>query len=176
MPNHCANLLRITGPVAEQRRFIKMAQGFGPAWDGAKGKELLELDINQFYPIPDKVLNEKKSNRSDAFNSGGYEWCVNNWGTKWGTYDVEVTVTKGETSYSFRTAWSPFNVEVLEKMAQMFPKLKFSLKFGEQGSCFVGEYRGEAGEAWEENYAQGKDFNKAIKKDPELKELADCSG
>jgi hypothetical protein len=153
-----------------------MAQGYGPEWDGGKGTELLELDLNKFCPIPVDVLRNKKDNRSDAFNSGGYEWCCANWGTKWGVYDVELTVTKGATSYRFQTAWAPFSVDVLQKMAQMFPKLKFSLKFGEQGSAFVGEYRGEAGDAWEENYAQGKDFKKAINKDPELKELADCSG
>lgn len=156
MPNHASNMLTITGPAADVARFRENAKGYGPAWDGKviekKPENLLKLDLNQFVPIPAKVLNAKKSKNSDAFNSGGYEWCCNNWGTKWGAYDIEVDDDPDDTrlTYRFQTAWSPFSAKVLVAMSAMFPKLEFELKFAEIGAAFYGCLRASGGEITEE--------------------------
>ena len=92
----------------------------------------------------------------DGYNSGGYGWCIENWGTKWGFYDVElIEDSKDELLYTFNTAWSPA-LPVIEKMGEMFPSLKFELRYFEGGSCFNGLYRVENGEVTENR--QGEYF------------------
>jgi hypothetical protein len=155
VPNHCGCRLIVTGPAADVAKFREQAKGPGPAWDGGAGDDVRELDLNQFVPIPKKILNAKKKDESDAYNSGGYEWVCNNWGTKWGCYDIEVN-DNGEVGdnsslvYTFHTAWGPFNDNVLVIMSEMFPRLKFILKYGEQGAGFYGETRATGGEIVEE--------------------------
>jgi len=78
----------------------------------------------------------------DGFNSGGYEWCNENWGTKWGICNAELIndndydETK-ELGYSFETAWSPPFPVVLE-MSKLFPNLEFDLRYFEGGNGFNG--------------------------------------
>ncbi len=55
-----------------------------------------------------------------------YDWAYNNWGTKWGCYDNEID---GET-LRFNTAWSVFDVSILDALAVDFPY--FSLHFEEE--------------------------------------------
>lgn len=173
MPNHCANILRVVGPQDELVAFRVFARGKGPAWDGKAGERDLELDLHKFVPIPDDVLNAKKNNHSDAYNSGGYEWCVANWGTKWGVYDVESKLVSGELRYDFMTAWSPFNLETLEAMSGKFPALKFEMKYGEGGSGFAGIMTAEDGDGLDTYVDDGR---KLAKRDEEISMLMENSG
>ena len=36
-----------------------------------------------------------------------YEWCTNNWGTKWNSYCPQIDVSDGRIEVVFDTAWSP---------------------------------------------------------------------
>lgn len=175
MPNHCANILRVTGKQDLLKEFREFAKGPGPMWDGKNGGEK-ELDVHKFMPIPDEVRYAKKNNSSDAFNSGGYEWVVQNTGTKWGAYDVDVTEGKGQLQYRYQTAWAPFNAAVLEAMAERFPELKFEMKYAEQGCAFCGIQTAEGGEVGEDQYYEGKRYESKLKRDSELEELASQSG
>lgn len=180
MPNHCANVLRVTGKQDLLDEFQEFAKGFGPNWDGKKKVDYeretppVELDINKFVPVPKEFLKGKDG--KDAFNSGGYEWVVANQGTKWGCYDITVTKTKGQLQYRYQTAWSPFANNVLEAMAERFPELKFEMKYAEQGVGFCGIVLAEGGEVVEDNYYEGKQFVSKLSRDSELQELADQSG
>ena len=74
---------------------------------------------------------------SNGFNSGGYDWCLNNWGTKWGICCSEIssekiTDNKSEIVYSFQTAWSP-GQQVILKMSELFPMLSFNWFCEEEG-------------------------------------------
>ena len=67
----------------------------------------------------------------DGFNSGGYDWCVANWGTKWPASRVEVEgpVTGYdektlEVVFHFDTAWSP-PMPVIKRAAELYPALRF---------------------------------------------------
>ncbi len=35
-----------------------------------------------------------------------YDWCTNNWGTKWDACSADLTESGGSLNYSFKTAWS----------------------------------------------------------------------
>lgn len=48
-----------------------------------------------------------------------YEWCPANWGTKWGTYDLNVTELTGDglpVLIEFQCAWSPPKPNVMKKI------------------------------------------------------------
>lgn len=111
-----------------------------------------DLDTNKFIPYPKKYSSMDKRSKTimektgksirDGFNSGGYNWCLNNWGTKWGICDanyqgIHIQKTQIKLSYNFITAWSPCNPIIL-KMSKMFPKMKFVYRYWEGGSGFRG--------------------------------------
>jgi Ferredoxin-like domain in Api92-like protein len=121
------------------------------------GKKVLET--NKFIPylkrfrvldrVAAKVLKRTEKHINDGFNSGGYEWCYQNWGTKWGICDAEIVQEflerKGYIDYRFETAWSP-PLPVISKMSEMFPGLRFILRYFECGCAFNGIYICEKGE------------------------------
>lgn len=176
MPNHCSSIMRIKGPKTDLAAFRAFARGNGPAWDGEpfKPEDSHELDLNQFVPVPPDVLGAKKNNSSNAYNSGGYEWCIANWGTKWGVYDIQVEGLLDCLEYRFLTAWSPFSIGVLDAMAKKFPTLEFELKYGESGMGFGGIMTAYEGSSVEDSYFE--DAFKVSKRDADFEYLMGSSG
>lgn len=87
----------------------------------------------------------------DGYNSGGYEWCSENWGTKWDACNPErVSLTESELIYKFKTAWSP-PLPVIEKLASMYPNAEITLEYYERGLEFCGQMCWENGELIAEN-------------------------
>jgi hypothetical protein len=83
----------------------------------------------------------------DGFNDGGYDWCLRNWGTKWGICHSKLIDTNfdiGKALYRFDSAWSP-PTPVIHKMSLMFPNLTFTLKYWECGCAFKGTYKAQNG-------------------------------
>ena len=118
MPNWCENKLVVRGEKKDMVKFNK-----------ALDKENL---LKSFVPIP--------KDQDDNW----YQWCVDNWGTKW---DVEINDSTIEDDYvelSFDSAWAP-PVAWLKIVAKKYPKLKFSLKYDEPGMCFIGCAKGSNG-------------------------------
>ena len=135
MSNWCSNALRVTGPKSEIDRFLEKAQGCG-----VKDSERLSLDFNKFMPVPEEVvaagviLNEKSGFKESAI----FNWCDENWGTKWNAYpDTKVEVSDGEVKFRFHTAWGPPR-PVVVAMANEFPLLKFQLNYSELFGGFKG--------------------------------------
>jgi len=167
MPNHCEGDIYIEGPPEKIKEFIEFAKG--PGWNG--GEEVL-LQANKFVPYPQEFLEKDKEYEAimekinamsdeerkqyhkkngypkDGYNQGGYQWCCDNWGTKWGFYDVSMEDYKegqDHVTYHVTTAWSPAD-KVFEAMVEKFPDLDFSYEYFESGMCFQGVMRGEEGE------------------------------
>lgn len=145
MPNHCEQDLVITGSTDQLKAFQEFA----------KEDDML-LSANKFIPYPEKFRlldKQAESERAkgnydfqDGFNSGGYEWCCNNWGTKWGIYDCVITYEKfdykknvGKIKYYFESAWSPA-VLIIDAMSKQFPELDFQLQFFEMGAAYCGKH------------------------------------
>ena len=155
MPNHCSCDLRINGNPEDIQFFF----------DAVKGNDK-PIDEDQLIPYPErfKKLDEEAkihndhvqktgvgNYMTDGYNSGGYEWCLKNWGTKWGMYSFsEVTHYQKSAKVTFSSAWRP-PLPLVLKMSELFPKLKFSLRYYEQGSAFKGLYRTKAGQVLEES-------------------------
>jgi hypothetical protein len=79
-------------------------------------------------------------NIKDGFNSGGYEWCNQHWGTKWGIFEVGQKAKSQSTyrSFSFKTAWSP-PTPVILALAAKFPQTVIEFQYFEMGAAFQGK-------------------------------------
>jgi hypothetical protein len=130
MPNWCDCDLTVKGPKKELDRFKEFAKSNASV-----------LDHNKFVPYSDKFkkLDEHPVEGKDGYNQGGYDWCLTNWGTKWGICDPTLNEGKRVLYYGFQTAWSP-PLPIIRKMGQMFPELTFRLKYFEGGMAFQGVF------------------------------------
>ncbi len=144
MPNWCECELRVCGDAKRLKEFKLFGQNRGNV-----------LDTNKFvryperYAVSDKIASEFKGDfkdrPKDGFNNGGYGWCLDNWGTKWGICDAELVEDyEGELNYEFSCAWSPCSPVVLA-MSKLFPDLEFTLRYFEGGAGFNGIYSCEDG-------------------------------
>ena len=118
---------------------------------------LIRFSILQTLAI---ILYPKRYSGAAGYNSGGYEWCVRRWGTKWNACDADITLDTGlrlvdtglrfggdqvyQAVVVFRTAWSP-PLPVVTKLITMFPKLEFRLEYFECGGGFKGILTGKYG-------------------------------
>lgn len=179
MPNWCENDLYVDGPVADVEKFKQHVGMFNAD---------PTFDFGTVIPYPDnfkqmdaecpswqeedrtaklEAYKAKWGTDKDGYNSGGYEWCIHNWGTKWSAGDVSVYdhPKRGEC-IAFNTAWSP-PIPIIAKLNELFPTLTFVLEYFECGAAFCGgatfysqeeckDYGYEFGEAqgvWSGEYA-----------------------
>lgn len=136
MPNWCSADLKVMGDKKDLLRFKDFAKG---------DQKEYAIDTNAFIPYPEEFkrndeAHAKDDTVQDSYNHGGYEWCCNNWGTKWGICHAEIVEeTDKNMIYTFDTAWSPA-IPVIRKMAEMFPELRFYYFYYEGGVGFSGKF------------------------------------
>ena len=137
MPNICENEVSIQSWDSNQiRSFMKFV----------KSKDC-DFDFNRIVPSPNwnKTPDEngelptrvKRIRNSEgklvmtirSFPTSGktddrwYDWNLENWGTKWNSYNGSMEFDKkhgDEVSYKFNTAWSP-PAPILEALREKFP-------------------------------------------------------
>lgn len=150
MPNHCENKLTV---IADKEVIDTIvAKHINELTDSPYDK--LQLDFNTIIPYPaehreaDRKLSEEVGVPS-LFSSEGYNWCVENWGTKWNSYGVGVGRPDENTlCVDFDTAWSP-PLPIIGKLGEMYPNARFELEFREEGMCFEGGFICENGKVLE---------------------------
>lgn len=188
MPNWCENDLTITGSAEDVEKVLAFIQT--PASDD-KDERIFDFNKVIPYPDNFKELDAKAAEyqeeaanaisgenlRSirekygmepdevffkDGYNSGGYEWCKDNWGTKWHACNArEFSFVKagkekkaGIAKFTFDTAWSP-PLPIVEKLGAMFTSVSFNLEFFEGGVGFQGTldiYDGESSGTFYDDY------------------------
>jgi hypothetical protein len=163
MPNWCFNHLRIEGSskyLIPLREFIRDND--------------VPLSFRKIVPPPD----DRMIDTNDGYNGNavdgwkppmsGYDWCIKNWGTKWGAHEVKMTEChdvygwlvvngrekkpdvpipkdksrihgKGSLEFVFDTAWSP-PVPVITALSKKFPHLDMFLQCEEAGSEMIGAF------------------------------------
>jgi len=141
MPNHCSNYLTVVGDPKELSEFIKVSSN--PA--NENGETSYSIYKNN-YPCPQE-LQEVTANftkKPDMIAKYGvsdwYEWCLHNWGTKWGDYDTDLSYyEEGETmaQFYYTTAWDP-GIQGLITISKEYPKLVFVVSYEEGGCELVG--------------------------------------
>jgi hypothetical protein len=140
MPNWCNNTVEIyhEDPVMLER----VRKGFNA---GAL--------LNEFIPVPEelqitagrlgdpvenaKIIAAEESNRAKHGYSNWYDFCVNEWGTKWdiGGDGAEALDIDGGLSFSFDSAWSP-PLAAYEKLMDL--GFRIYAMYHESGMCFAG--------------------------------------
>lgn len=174
MPNWCENDVYVRGPRSEVEKVVAHLKSDNREFDFNKvipyPEKLRQMDedANAFSYFNKEVQNlsqeeitvrreaykKKWGTDKDGFNSGGYEWCHENWDTKWNACDITSRMNKnGSAFYSFSTAWaSPTKVFVA--LSRLFPKVLFRIKWYERGMAVKGEYELIAGKYTHESQGE----------------------
>ena len=146
MPNHCFNKVTISVGDADGQNLKVLV-------DTLKSEEnQTDFDFNAILPMPPELENVdwseaeemndiiraryKKEHGSDNW----YDWRVNNWGTKWNSYDCFLEEEEDDyVVYTFNTAWGP-PTGVIEALREQCPDFSISAFFDEPGMEEAGYY------------------------------------
>jgi hypothetical protein len=125
MPNWVWNKLTVLGSESDVDAFVAKARGQrAPYQQQAHQSEARHaklaaeehaLTFDSFVRVPDDV-------RFGSYSSGGYNWQINNWSTKWEAGDLVCTrESKHAVTYLFQTAWCPA-YKVIAAMIEQHPE------------------------------------------------------
>jgi hypothetical protein len=125
MPNWCYNFLTIQAPSAE------LLQEF---WSKAEKDGEETFSLKHWFPIPEDQEND------------WYNWCCENWGTKWDVDGADITHDSDESiTINFNTAWASPKA-FFRKISKDFPELNFIISFDEPGCDSFGFYEIQDGD------------------------------
>jgi hypothetical protein len=114
-----------------------------------KNHRIDELSSDVFVPMPldfqgQDAYNGKRIKKTEAQLmqeygvTNGYDWCLKNWGSKWGICESTPGALGPRTlKYNFQSPWSPPE-KLIQAMSAQHPELHFTLKFYEAGNGFKG--------------------------------------
>ena len=147
MPNYCSNVVEIQGPqhilktLVEHRLDFMKIHPYPKELDITAGREGADDSPEQIRLVAAEEANLKKHGYKNW-----YDWCVNNWGTKWNAggdndamqvdYDEDVN-NQGIALFQFDTAWAP-PLGVLDKLSATHPELSIECRYSEPGVGFFG--------------------------------------
>ena len=124
MPNHCYNYLE-----APDGDLSLIADYFSTEKRSYSDLPDVFLDFQKIVPMP----KELKGTTSPSDGPNWYDWWVSNWGTKWNSYDGNVT----DDGISFNTAWAPPTPVIVALAKQIDKPLR--MIYDESGMDFCGE-------------------------------------
>lgn len=80
-----------------------------------------------------------------------YDWCIDNWGTKWNSYNVKMQrIDDATLEVKMETAWS-FPLLIMRAISEKFPSLTFDCLCFDEGWNFAGRGSFHGGPyTWEE--------------------------
>lgn len=144
MPNYCDNYLTIFSTPENEEKLWEFLKDITVPED----ESLIQI-FHRLLPAPKRASKEIvidgevigsafTEEAEDGFD--GYQWCLDNWGSKWGDCD---TVSRGAGEcmgvpthyYTYHTAWSPSD---FTKISHDYPELWFSNVYFEGGMMFAG--------------------------------------
>ena len=158
MPNYCNNVVEIRGPVKVVKALVdhkldfQKIHPYPPELDITAGREGADDSPEQKALVAAEESNLKKYGYKNW-----YDWCVNNWGTKWNAggdndamqvdFDEDVG-NQGIALFQFDTAWAP-PLGVLEKLMDTHPELSIECRYHEPGVGFFGVWTDGADRCYE---------------------------
>lgn len=163
MPNWCYNSVSIVGSKNDIDDIME------------KYFDSKCISFNKVIPYPEeyRIADEKAKSRQlgeyikDGYNNGGYEWCLDNWGTKWEAFDGNLDRPKDtELTMGFDTAWSPCE-PIFVELSKKYPNIAIRHYFDEPMMCFRGENDYANGEVFELMSEVGDDYPSQYRQDEE---------
>ncbi len=159
MPNYCHNRLIVKAPSEFRMQEYMKVNGklffeeihpvprsmeihskiIGLLHGGNKVFFLCRKWITLCVQLVDKVFHWYNTRTHEYKNT--YNWCIENWGTKWTASDIQLLDVYDdiEGHWDFMTAWSPA-MGIVDKLSEQYPDFTFSLTYFEPGFCFSGHY------------------------------------
>jgi len=144
MPNHVYNIISVEDKYAD------------------KLKEIAKVGLCRYYmPMPDFTVTPVKltypeikarfeddpvkkakimKNEPTIREGSWWDWCIQNWGTKWGCYDGEYD----DGVYRFTTAWSPIAERIIKMLLKDIPTLDYEWEEEQGFGAFIEYVDGEA--------------------------------
>ena len=146
MPNWCSNEVSIIAEneegTEELKQFIKDC-----FTEEEEGDEKPLLDFEKVIPYPDsappkypQAINIEEQMQhpfSKWYNDFGYDWCIENWGTKWNACEQVNVLGEEEIDLDFQTAWSPPQ-GIYKKIQTRLPNCSISWFYREDGMQLSG--------------------------------------
>jgi len=142
MPDWYSNILIITGIKEEREKFINKIKPVFIDGDNQYKKDMFGINKNDkeelkkseknkeiktytpllhsLYPIPQSIIKEG--------DDAEYNWCIQNWGTKWDVLDLQIEHYEDITVLKFDSAWNP-PIKWLKNIAPQWSNLSFTLKY-----------------------------------------------
>ncbi len=159
MPNWCSNTVRLTheDPAMIIRAHVALTEG---------------KFFSEFVPVPKQLVETVASSQTDEeltkaniekFGyASWYDFCVNEWGTKWDTecHSVDTYEEHPDTLEAvFDTAWAP-PVPFYEKLERM--GFQVEAKYYEPGMGFAGMYSDGCDDYYELSGMSAEDVEQKI--------------
>ena len=134
MPNWCNNEVSI---IPENGEGLEEMKQFAEECFTEK-----ELDFEKIIPYPESApsredqpedfMERLKHPFAKWYNDFGYDWCIENWGTKWNACEQVNVLGDEEINLDFQTAWSPPQ-GIYEKIQTRLPNCSISWFYREDG-------------------------------------------
>jgi hypothetical protein len=105
-----------------------------------------DYPFNMIIPMPDDILRDNLTMEQRKASNGRnwYDWCVENWGTKWDAYNIGTQRLSDTSLYvMMETAWSP-PIPIFEKLVEL--GFEISAYYLDEGWNYIGMF--ECGEAF----------------------------
>jgi hypothetical protein len=169
MPNHCQNQFTVHGDKNDIINFIVSCvnpkQGEEPLSENQIKQAIIQGVFNddskyvfenfclfrKLKPMPEELRDTTSPGKKDEElikkygSDNWYDWANDNWGTKWGCYNVSFDPIyktdngEYEMQINYDTAWSPGDDSLMEYLAvEDYKKLTFHLYYQEPGMGFHG--------------------------------------
>ena len=160
MPNWCYNRMNVTG---DRESLVKLTEAIAREHDPSLAKTTMgvkqvDYDLSVLFPVPEELrisamffntetddpeyqelLKKYEANKAKYGHTTWYDWCINNWSTKWSPRIEEWTINdypNGSEIYAYyETAWSPAD-GLIREVSRRFPTLLFVVSSDEEGRSF----------------------------------------
>ena len=160
MPNWCYNRMSVTG---DRESLVKLTEAITRKHDPSlaettMGVEQVDYDLSVLFPVPEELrisamffntetddpeyqelLKKYEANKAKYGHTTWYDWCLENWSTKWSPRIEEWTINDypngSEISAYYETAWSPAD-GLIREVSRQFPTLLFTVSSDEEGRSF----------------------------------------
>lgn len=121
MPNHVKTIIRLSGDKEQVKQLLETHIT----------KVLPErFDFETILPMPENVFRGNLGQKEERLHgkNNWYHWSIENWGTKWNSYDF---IQLSAKIFSFQTAWT-FPFPVIEKLSTMYPDVKMHIMYADE--------------------------------------------
>jgi len=152
MPNWCNNQMDISGTkemMDEVESALKEGELLGKLLPVPPELNITAGSLGHNTPEQLELEEKEKANREKYGYANWYDYCVNEWGTKWDISLVSYErLSETEITLSFDTAWAP-PIVAYEKLVEM--GYEVSAYYYEPGMAFAGIFENGQDDYYELN-------------------------